>query len=63
MIVRKVATLRKASGFVRTTAWCRVALKALFSCSNATALVAEMSAHIAYVVQVREDALRGLVEP
>lgn len=58
MNVMNVASLRMASGFVRTDACCRVARNALFS-YNSMALDAEMFAYIIYAVHVMRDALRG----
>jgi len=52
------ASLRKASGFARADACCRVVLNARFFYSF-MALVAEISAFIIYAVNVMRDALRG----
>jgi hypothetical protein len=52
------ASLRRASGFARADACCRVALNAVFFYSS-MALVAEISASIIYAVNVMKDVLRG----
>jgi hypothetical protein len=52
------ASLRRASGFVRADACCRVVLNAVFFYSSME-LVAEISASIIYAVNVMRDALSG----
>ncbi len=52
------AGLRRASGFARAGACCRVVLNALFS-GSFMALVAEISASIIYAVNVMREALIG----
>jgi len=58
VIAMNAACLRKASGFVRADACCRVVLNAVFFYSSME-LVAEISAFIIYAVNVMRDALRG----